>query len=166
MNVITSAGAERGDIDRTMAMLEEFEHNNIEPNADTFSFCFEAIWKNLDRRTRKVPTEEFIVSCLSEADNLLTMMEEKDISPSHHVIRDYVELLCRTSEVETATGLVYEALGNNSFVNNKTLYRTAMANLNIQNIDEARKLANFTSEPLPFLMNAIEAAECAAQENT
>ena len=76
LNVITSAGAERGDIDRTMAMLEEFEHNNIEPNADTFSFCFEAIWKNLDRRTRKVPTEEFIVSCLSEADNLLTMMEE------------------------------------------------------------------------------------------
>jgi hypothetical protein len=163
LNAILSGGAERGDIDRTLFVLEEFPRNDVEPNADSFSFAFEALGKNIARRTRNPASKHMIESYLETADGFLTEMEERGIAPNHHIIREYVELLCMANEVVTATAVVRETMANGGIVNNKTIYRVAMANVAGKNFDIARDLCLSASEPLPFLLENIERAEQAVE---
>jgi hypothetical protein len=165
LNAIVSGGAERGDVDRTVFVLEEFARNDVEPNADTFSFAFEALGKNIARRTRNPASKKMIESYLETADSFLTEMEERGIAPSHHIVREYVELLCLANEVETATAVVNETLTNGGVVNNKTIYRVAMANSAVNNFAVARDLSLTASEPLPFLLDNIARAEQRNEEN-
>lgn len=159
LNVILSAGAERGDIDRTLAILEEYARNNLQPNVDSYGFAFEALGKHLKRRTRKLPEPSLVVDCLSKADMFLTMMEENNVAPNHHVIKEYVELLCIAGEVETATSVVLDSVQTPGLVNSKTLYRVAMANAHQGQIDIARKMEALSAEPMPFLADAIAKRE-------
>jgi hypothetical protein len=159
LNAILSGGAERGDVDRTLFVLEEFSRNDVEPNADSFSFAFEALGKNIARRTRNPASKQMIESYLETADSFLTEMEERGIAPNHHIIREYVELLCLANEVETATSVVKETLANGGLVNNKTIYRVAMAHAAAKNFAIARELTLTASEPLTFLLENIERAE-------
>lgn len=159
LNAILSGGAERGDVDRTLFVMEEFSRNDVEPNADSFSFAFEALGKNIARRTRNPASKQMIESYLETSDSFLTEMEERGIAPNHHIIREYVELLCLAHEVETATSVVKETLSNGGSVNNKTIYRVAMANVDAKNFAIARELTLTASEPLPFLLQNIERAE-------
>jgi hypothetical protein len=154
-----SGGAERGDIDRTVFMLEEFPRNDVEPNADTFSFAFEALGKNVARKNRKPASKALIDSYLRKADSFLTAMEEQGIAPTGHIAREYVELLCLAGEVETATAIVTDSIASNGIVNSKTIYRVAMANVTHKNFDVAREVASSATEPLPFLLETIESAE-------
>jgi hypothetical protein len=139
--------------------MEEFSRNDVEPNADSFSFAFEALGKNIARRTRNPASKQMIESYLETADSFLTELEERGIAPNHHIIREYVELLCLANEVETATSVVKETLANGGLVNNKTIYRVAMANVTAKNFTIARELTLTASEPLPFLLENIERAE-------
>jgi hypothetical protein len=163
LNAILSGGAERGDVDRTLFVMEEFPRNDVEPNADSFSFAFEALGKNIARRTRNPASKHMIESYLETADGFLTEMEERGIAPNHHIIREYVELLCMANEVVTATAVVRETMANGGIVNNKTIYRVAMANVAGKNFDIARDLCLSASEPLPFLLENIERAEQAVE---
>jgi hypothetical protein len=159
LNAVLAGAAERGDIDRTMAILEDFSRNNMKPNDDSFSYALEALGKNLGRRTLTPPTVEMVDSCLAMADSLLSKMEESGISPTHHIIRDYVELLCHANEVETATSVIFEFLTHDGLVNDKSLYRVALANAELKRFDVARELAGCSREPMPFLLDAIERIE-------
>jgi hypothetical protein len=165
LNAILSGGAERGDVDRTLFVMEEFSRNDVEPNADSFSFAFEALGKNIARRTRNPASKQMIESYLETADSFLTELEERGIAPNHHIIREYVELLCLANEVETATSVVKETLANGGLVNNKTIYRVAMANVTAKNFAIARELTLTASEPLPFLLENIERAEQREEAN-
>jgi hypothetical protein len=165
LNAILSGGAERGDVDRTLFVLEEFSRNDVEPNADSFSFAFEALGKNIARRTRNPASKHMIESYLETADSFLTELEERGIAPNHHIVREYVELLCLANEVETATSVVKETQSNGGVVNNKTIYRVAMANVTAKNFAIARDLALTASEPLPFLLENIERAEQRSEVN-
>lgn len=87
------------------------------------------------------------------------MMEDAGIPPSHHVIRDYVFLLCHAEDLEAATSLVLEMPKEVGLVRGKTIYWVAMANLKRRNYDTARRLALCALEPMPFLMEEIDKRE-------
>jgi hypothetical protein len=168
LNAILSGGAERGDIDRSLSLLDEFARNDVRPDADSYSYALEALGKHLSRRTRKPAGPDVEGQCLETAGSLLTMMEDQGVAPTHHVIREYVELLCRTGQVDVATGVVLDSMGLESadeedgpmpLVSSKVIYRVATANLQQKKFDVARRLASCSSEPIPWLLRAIEKQE-------
>lgn len=160
LNVIMSGAAESGDIDRILSLLQEYSRNSIEADSDTFSFCFESLGKNLLRTERNPRTDDHVNACLIAADSFLTMMDEKDIVPNSHIIRNYVELLCQVDQIETATAIVLEASSDLGLVCSKTIYRAAMANAKLRQFDVARKVATCVSgENLPFLLQSIDREE-------
>jgi hypothetical protein len=160
LNVIMSGAAERGDIDRILSLIQEFERNNVRMDADSFSFCFESLGKNLLRRKHYSNDTDHVRACLIAAESFLTLMEEKDIAPDRHVIRNYVELLCEVGQIETASAVVLEAASEANLVCSKTIYRVAMANAKLRKFDVARQVAACrTGEPLPLVLAGIEREE-------
>jgi hypothetical protein len=160
LNVIMSGAAERGDIDRILSLIQEFERNNVRMDADSFSFCFESLGKNLLRRKHYSNDTDHIRACLIAAESFLTLMDEKDIAPDRHVIRNYVELLCEVGQIETASAVVLEAASEANLVCSKTIYRVAMANAKLRKFDVARQVAACrTGEPLPLVLAGIEREE-------
>lgn len=169
VNVLMCAYAERGEVNNTLALLDEFKRNDWTPNADSFSFALESVGKATGRMTnnknlRMSPTrrESLIGSWMQATDNILTMFEETQAQSSEmhtsHLIRNYVEFLCHADQVETATLLVNDLLerGDRSSVDNKALFRVAVANAEIGNFELARRLAEETSESLPFIQQKID----------
>jgi len=160
LNMILSAGAERGDIDRTLALLGEFPRNNAVPNADSMGFAFESLGRHLSRRTLNPAGPELRSACLEYADSFLTMMDEYGIEPNHHIIREYVELLCHAHEIDTASKVIMESVENEWPVCSKAIYVVSMANVKQrQDYEMARRIANCAAQPLPFLMENIEKHE-------
>ena len=160
LNVILSASAERGDLERTHLLLEEFGHFGTPLDADSYSFAMEACGKHLARRTRTVARPALVEQCLDAAVSLLTRMEEQGIAPTHHVIREYVELLCFAGQTETATQVILEAAECDlRLVSNKAVHRVGMANVKRGNYQVARQVANLASEPQLYLLRSIEQGE-------
>jgi pentatricopeptide repeat protein len=160
LNAMMSGAAERGEIDRILFLLQEFDRNNVEPDAETFSFGFESLGKNLRRRSKNPGTQDHIDACLVAAESFLTMMDDRDIEPTHHIIRDYVELLCLVGQVDTATTIVLEAACEEGLLGSKTVYRVAMTNAKMQRFDIARQVAMCNKgEPMPFLLESIDQEE-------
>ena len=137
-----SGAAERGDVDRVLTLLQEFGRSNVVPDAETFSFCFESLGKNLRQRSRNPRTQDHLTACLVAAERFLTMMEERDIAPTHHIVREYVELLCLAGQVSTATSVVREVATVPGLLGSKTIYRVAMANAQANHIDVAKDVAS------------------------
>jgi hypothetical protein len=160
LNCVMSAMAERGDIYCISLIVDEFKRVELEMNADSYSFALEALGKHL-HRVRKVgePSESVLRDCLEKASEYLSAMEDSDIVPTAHIIREYVELLCQANEVDTAADVVLEAIEGGIPVNNKTVYKVAIALSELQNFDAARSLANKLRETLPELLENIDRKE-------
>ena len=167
MNVILSSYAERGDYYDVDANLQLMKEMGINPNEDSFSFAMEALGKHLlrtDRKSRHTIQEDI----LGNADNVLVQMEEYGISPNVHIVRNYIELLCLAGEVATATNVVNSCIetGSRSSVNNKTLYRVAMANVNDGNYDAAVYLSSLMTESMPVLDRKIQELKAGQETNS
>jgi len=167
-NVVLSGSAERGDVDRIIKLWSELERNDLVPNTDSYSFLFESLGKNLRRKqiqNRRFNNQNqfFVDNCLATADLYLSKMEEQGLAPTQQIVRDYAELLCLAGQVDTATAIVLESFekGEGHLVSDKTIYRVAMANANIQQFDVARQVANCRpdDEPIDFLLSKIEREE-------
>ena len=139
-------------------MVHDFPQYNITRDADSYSFAFEALGKGLLRARRKSGAEVLTEKFLRNAETLLSMMEEDGVQPTHHIIREYVELLCQAGQIDTATEVVLDAASitpvgtsssssssNEPLLNTKTIYRVAMANCRIGQFDTARKVAGLSS---------------------
>jgi pentatricopeptide repeat protein len=161
LNAVLSAYAERGDVDRAMTLMGEFPHFNVEPDADSFSFALEALGKHLSRSPH--PSRPMIESCLDSVTFLLNSMEDKGIAPTPHVIRHYVELLCKAKDAETASSVVRAIMKVDGLVNNMILYRVAKANAEVGRFDIAREMAAYANVPMPFLARKINRMEIAVQ---
>jgi hypothetical protein len=170
MNVLMSAAAERGDVNRLLSLLKDFERNNIAFNADSISFGFESLGKNMLRRRKfnsgfldrsKASTRDHIDASMVVANVLLNHMDDQQIKTTDHIIRNYIEFLCIAGHVETATSILHEAVGEKGLVNSKSIYRVAMANAKMFRFDIARQVATCdqTMEPLTFLIEAIHREE-------
>jgi pentatricopeptide repeat protein len=162
LNVILSCLAERGDTSDTLELLRMFKAYDIQPNEDSYSFAMESLGKEIHRLQLADPTNEHNFTCIQEnlqlAGSLLTEMEENGLTPSADVVRNYLELLCLANEVGTATAVIDDLLGGDfrDRVSNKSIYRVAVANVDVGNFDKAEELAGKTSEFIPILHRKIK----------
>jgi hypothetical protein len=170
MNVLLSSAAERGDIDRVLSILHDFDRYGTVFNADTISFGFESLGKNLSRRRKynrtfvdatNAATRDHIGACMVVANALLNQMDDYQIETTDHIIRNYVEFLCLAGYVDTATTIVTEAVGRKGLVNSKSIYRVAMMNAKAFKFDVARQVArcDVDCKPMQFLLDAIDREE-------
>ena len=170
MNVLMSAAAERGDIDRLLSILKDFERYNVPFNADTISFGFESLGKNLMRRRAfnntfldqtRASTRDHIDACMVVANVLLNHMDDHQVKTTDHIIRNYIEFLCMAGHVETATSIILEAVQEKGLVSSKSIYRVAMANAKLFRFDVARQVAtcDLSIAPLNFLLESIDREE-------
>lgn len=155
-----SGYAERGDVHQAMRVLEEFRRSDLEPDVDTYSFAIEVLGKDLHRRKGKF-SPRLLTKNIDTADVILSEMEKERVAPSGDIIRNYTELLVLADEVSTATGVLKDVMQNNQshIINNKTIYRVAMANAENGNFDLARDLAACTSEHISILHRNISSKE-------
>lgn len=162
LNTLMSAAAERGDVDRVLQFLQQFDRSGIEPNSDSYSFAFESLGKNLRKGRRRNPvTRDHKEACLIAAESFLAKMDEQGIAPTHHIIREYVEMLCLVGEVDTATIILKEAASEHGLVTSKSIYRVAMANAQVlHRFDVAREIAQLDGgTTLPWLLSSIDREE-------
>jgi hypothetical protein len=170
MNVLMSGAAERGDIDRLLSILKDFERYNIAFDADTISFGFESLGKNLMRRRKfnntfldqsRASTRDHIDACMVVANVLLNHMDDHQVKTSDHIIRNYIEFLCLAGHVDTATSIIMEAVHEKGLVSSKSLYRVAMANAKLFRFEAARQVATCDNSiaPLTFLLESIDREE-------
>jgi hypothetical protein len=170
MNVLMSSAAERGDIDRLLSILKDFQRYKVAFDADTISFGFESLGKNLLRRRKfnssfldlsRASTRDHIDACMVVANVLLNHMDDNQVKTSDHIIRNYIEFLCMAGHVDTATNIILEAVHEKGLVSTKSLYRVAMANAKLFRFDVARQVATCDPSIAPFtiLMEAIDREE-------
>lgn len=159
LNAILSCYAERGDVRQTKMVMDVMASRGVQPDANSYSFCIEALGKDLHRR-QNTTNLGMVQKNLDNADAILTMMENDGIAPSSDVIRHYIELLCIAKEVKTATAVVRQCLDTTpDAVNSKTLYRVAMTNAELGYFDEARDIASQVSDNIPIMMRKIRSIQ-------
>lgn len=137
--------------------------NGITPNADSYSFVIEALGRDIKKRL-KTKDHAYMQRNIEVADTILSMMEGEGTTPSTHVIRNYIELLCLAGESETATSVVEDYLSSGDpsvrkTVNNITIYRVATENAAQGNFEVARDLASKMTEYVPALDRRITSRE-------
>jgi pentatricopeptide repeat protein len=162
LNVVMSGYSERGDTEQAMEVLNLMKQFNIQPNEDSYSFALEVLGKEIHRKHLQ-DDPSHVHRSLETADLVLTKMEKDGINPSSFVVRQYVELLCQTKQVGTATALVEDCLSDEKnkdrLVCNKSLYRVALANAAVGNCQKAKELAGHMSEQIPLLRRIIHSKE-------
>lgn len=160
LNVALSAAGEEGEVDLALKIMKIVQDNDLPADSDTFSYALESLGKHVGKGRRSRDVTELNSYAIGKAVDFLAMMEAREINPTHHVIRSYVELLCRAGDVETATAVVSDSLASDKdAVDNKTLYKVSMANAERGQFDLARKIAGMGSEPMPFLLQRIQQIE-------
>ena len=168
LNAVVAAHAWQGNVSRTMELLDVYRDNGWSPDDETFSYVMESVGKatrRLERAGKKV-RKDLTNSYFEAAESVLGQMENtKDeggnpVTPSHHFVRGYVEMLCLLGDVKTgglvATDLLNQEGGTKQRVDNKTLWRLALAHATLGDYDKARELAASTSETLPFMEAKIK----------
>jgi hypothetical protein len=153
-NVVLAALAERGVGTVAMTVFAvDFKKFDVKRNEDTYGLIFEALGKNMSRSRKWDVTKEDIVKLreevLTDAEYVLSTMDDDDILPNRHLIREYTTLLCHAGEIDTATDVVLDASASSSrdiptsklLVDSKTVYNVAMANVRIGKFDVARRLS-------------------------
>lgn len=151
-----SGFAERGDAGDAVGLLETIKKHGLKPNSDSFSFAVEALGKDLHRR-KSVNDSAWVHKNVEIAGSILTMMEEETIPPSADVVRNYIELLCIAKEISTANSVVNDLISNgqSNIVSNKVLYRVALGNLEVGDVEKAKEMESLTSEVIPVFQRKI-----------
>jgi hypothetical protein len=164
MNILLSACAERGDLGRAINLYLDFENYCLRPNADTFSFIFEALGKHLRGSSNKLPRgqaycEDRTEALILTADSFIERMEQHGVAATKEVIHNYVEFLMCSGQLEKATSIVLDAVKSDIFISSKTLYGVAMKNAKEQRHDVARQIASCETVVADVLMRNIAREE-------
>jgi pentatricopeptide repeat protein len=162
LNVVMSGYSERGDTGQAIEILKLMKQFDIQPNQDSYSFALEVLGKEIHRKVLH-DDHSHVHRSHAIADFLLASMEKDGVNPSSFVVRQYVELLCQTGEVGTATSVVDGCLSQDKnqdrLACNKSLYRVALANAETGNHEKAKELARRMSEQIPLLHRKIRSKE-------
>lgn len=162
LNIVLSAAAELGDVDRAFAIFDDFSVHGIEPNADTYSFLLESLSLSVcpkrrlndnERRLKDIPGR------LDAANAMLSIMEENGVKMCQHCIDSYAQLLCHSGLLDAATEFLFDSLERVEIVGNKTLVIIVKMQAQNGNFEVARRLASNTTEPLLYLENRIREME-------
>lgn len=162
LNVIMSACAEIGDVDRTFSVLyDDFKTYDIEPNEDSFSFALEAL--AVSKRSG-----EQDLNHLATADKLLDLMEEKELQINHHVFHQYIRVALNSGNVDIATASTLDAINTKGFeVSDRTIVLLVYIHGARGDFDMARKFTELTKDTCTYLHTKIDGWERdrAAQHN-
>jgi hypothetical protein len=173
LTALMAAHAWRGNVNRCMDLLDVYHENGWCPDEECYSYVMESVGKAARRLDRSKTISRRGMNALSEtyfeaAESILARMEHatdndgNPIVPGHHFIRNYVEFLCALREVKTGGLVATDFLKKESMtqlVDNKTLWRVALAHANLGDYDKARQFAASTSEILPFMEAKIDEIE-------
>jgi hypothetical protein len=178
LNAIMSACAELGEVDRTFSvLLDDFPKQYIkaEPNQDSFAFAMESLavaaQTDSDQQAEKEENTEIPsdregydarrVTRLEAAEQVLNLMEERDLEISSSVFHEYIRVLINSDELEVATLAAIDAKDTSSFdVANKTLmYLVNRHTLADGDFDVAKGLVGRMTESFHFLYRRIEKRE-------
>lgn len=152
VNAILSATAERGNRKRSAYLRQRWFSGILEPDVDTICYCMEVLGKHWYRRLNR--STAAVQRTLEDADDLLQYMDERGIAPSHHVIREYVELLCQLEQYDLAQQVLDRM--PSELIHNKTLHRVAMTYVDRGEYDKALEVTRRAVPPMPFLVERIE----------
>lgn len=162
LNVIMSACAELGDVDRAFATWDDFNTYNIEPNADTYSFLLEALAVNmspLEKQDDAHRMQDDAPGRLDAASAILSLMEGNGVKKCQHCIGNYVQLLCNVGRLDAATEFLLDSVEKKELVGNRILCIVAKNNAKAGNFDIARLLASKTTEHFGYLDHRINEIE-------
>lgn len=166
LNIIMSACAELGDVDRAFSTWDDFKTFKIEPNVDTYSFLLESLSCSLgDLKKNNAQRKKDVPGCLDAAYAILTLMEENGVPLCQHCIDNYAQLLCNAGRLDAATEFLVDSIEKGEAVGNKTIIVLAKNNAEAGNFDVARQLASKTTEHFCHLddkLNEIEKTMLAA----
>lgn len=153
LNVIMSACAENGDVDRTFSVLnDDFRAYGIEPNEDSFSFALEALAVNVRNGQD--------LNHLATADKLLDLMEEKELQINHHVFHQYIRVALNSGNVEMATASTLDAIKTKGFeVSDRTIVLLVYVLGARGDFDMARKFTGLTKDTCTYLHAKIDCWE-------
>jgi hypothetical protein len=167
LNVILAGLAERGVATVAMTVFaEDFRKYNVKRNEDTYSLVLESLGKAI-RRFRRHPhgnttLKVFCNDILTDAEYVLSAMENDNIKPTRYLINEYTSLLCQANEIETASEVLFDAAASSSstvtsfsnnndvditnqfselLVSSKAVYYLATENIKLGRFDVARKLS-------------------------
>jgi hypothetical protein len=168
VNTIVSGWAERGEVEEVQRILRTyFVQGLLTLDADTICFALEVLGKYLRRRERAGQSDEYITTkCLTDADEILTMMEDHKIIPTANIVREYVELLCLGGEVELATQVVRDFRNSNFEVNAKTLYRVASVHMDAGNPSVGMEIAGWDEDVMMHIQELLRREESKTTEST
>jgi len=161
LNVVLSAAAELGDVDRAFAIFEDFDLYEIEPNTDSYSFLLEALAKSLGPRHQKDEEQRKLDAPgrMDAASAILSLMEENEVRMCQHCIEQYAQLLYNVGRLDAATEFLLDSMERGDPVNNRILIIMSKNNALAGNIEVARLLATKTTEHYGHLEHRIDEAE-------
>lgn len=170
LNVLLSAAAELGDVDRAFATFDDFDLHGVEPNSDSFSFLLEALSKSVSPLHQKDDEQRLqdAPSRMDAASAILSLMEESGIKMCQHCNEQYALLLSNVDRLDAATEFLLDSLERGDPVNNRLIISLTNNNALAGNIEIARLLAERTTEHFAHLDNRIDkiAEELGLQEET
>jgi pentatricopeptide repeat protein len=158
LNVILSACAGIGDVDRAFATLEDFKRYKLVPNVDTYSYALEALTRSIDPEFERDSKrrKEKASACREAAESILAEMAEKGLSPCHHCIEEFTLLLLNIGQDIAATEFVLERMDEGLHVGNKTILILSSKLADLGEFKMARLVASRISEPMPFIESRLE----------
>lgn len=161
LNVVLSAAAELGDVDRAFTTFEAFDLYEIEPNVDSYSFLLEALAVSVNQRTQKDDEQRRLDAPgrMDAASAILSLMEEKEVPMSQHCTEHYAQLLYNVGRLDAATEFLLDSLERGDTVNNRIIIIMSKNNAQAGNIEVARLLATKTSEHFGHLDHRINGFE-------
>jgi len=161
LNVLLSAAAELGDVDRTFATFDDFDLHEIEPNSDSYSFLLESLTMSVNPQFKKdgEKRKADAPGRIDAASAILSLMEEKGIPMCHHCTEQYVLLMHYVGRLDAATEFLLDSLERGDPVNNRIIINMSKNNAAAGNIEVARLLATMTSENFDHLNHRIDEIE-------
>lgn len=182
VNVLMSVYAWKGDVRRSLDLLDEALYRDIILDVDTFSFALESAGKStkraLDNRNKSMDDfkrQSIVDENVKAAETILALFEKavdserKSLEPNQAFVRNYVAFLCLLEQTETASMVVKDFLeqGKSSgtrLVDNKTLASVAVQSASDGKFDMARTFLASMSESLPFVEERVNMMETEMKE--
>lgn len=161
LNVVLSASAELGDVDRTFATFDDFDSYGIEPNTDSYSFLLEVLSRSVNPLYQKDDEQRRMDAPgrMDAAAAILSLMEEKGVEMCHHCIEHYAQLLYNVGRLDAATEFLMDSLERGDPVNNRVIINMSKNNALVGNIEVARLLSKKTTENFRHLDHRIDEIE-------
>ena len=142
MNCIVAASAMWGDSDGAFSTYRDFQKYGLEPDANTFAFMMEALATEVSRQETKVRLSgDQIHRHEMAADEIMEMAKERKLT-SHHLLHQYLRVLCAGGCLEEAVMELKRANDANDYILMESFGMVAVRHAKVGKEKEAYRVAN------------------------